>query len=97
MLLLLLAAGPVLVIKDHFAVLRRVQGERIRGPWRWHFGLRLSFAGAVVGGLLGSPTMVPPRMAGHVGGMFAHSASRTAEENTWRYRTYDVLRRVRPG
>lgn len=58
MLLLLLAAGPVLVIKDHFAVLRRVQGKRISGTVAMAFWAAAELAGAVVGGLLGSPTMV---------------------------------------
>ena len=40
--MLLLAAGPLLVIKDHFAVLRRFRVSECRERWRWQCGLRLS-------------------------------------------------------
>jgi hypothetical protein len=58
LLLLLLAAGPILVIKDHFAVLRRLQGKRIAGAVAMAFWTAAELTGAVVGGLLGGVTML---------------------------------------
>jgi O-antigen/teichoic acid export membrane protein len=58
LLLLLLVGGPALVIKDHFAVLCRVQGKRISGAVAMACWTAAELTGAVVGGLLGSPTMV---------------------------------------
>lgn len=53
LLLLLLAAGPALLVKEHFVVLRRVQGRRVRGAVVMGIWTAVELAGAVIGGLLG--------------------------------------------
>jgi O-antigen/teichoic acid export membrane protein len=58
LLLLLLAAGPVLVVKDHFAVLRRLQGKRISGAVEMAVWTAAELAGAVVGAMTGSTALV---------------------------------------
>lgn len=58
LLLLLLLGGPALVIKDHVAVLWRVQGKRIWGAVAMACWTAVELAATVVGGLLGSPTSV---------------------------------------
>jgi O-antigen/teichoic acid export membrane protein len=58
LLTLMLAGGPVLVIKDHFAVLRRLQGKRISGAVTMAVWAAAELAGAIAGGLKGSPAMV---------------------------------------
>jgi O-antigen/teichoic acid export membrane protein len=58
LLLLILATGPAVVIKDHFVVLRRLQGMRRRGALTIALWSAAELAGAVVGGLVGSLTMV---------------------------------------
>jgi O-antigen/teichoic acid export membrane protein len=58
LLLLLLANGPVLVIKDHFVVLRRLQGMRKRGALTMGLWTTAELAGAVAGGLVGGMTML---------------------------------------
>ncbi|MEZ0051096.1 O-antigen/teichoic acid export membrane protein [Mycobacterium sp. MAA66] len=54
LLLILLCTGPVLVIKDHFAVLRRLQGKRISGAVAMALWAAAELSGAIVGGLTGS-------------------------------------------
>jgi O-antigen/teichoic acid export membrane protein len=56
LLLLLLAAGPILVIKDHFAVLRRLQGRRMAGAVAMALWTTVELTGAIVGSLFGSTT-----------------------------------------
>ena len=58
LLMLLLAAGPLLVIKDHFAVLRRLQGKRVPGAVAMALWTAAELTGAVIGGLSGSPAML---------------------------------------
>jgi O-antigen/teichoic acid export membrane protein len=58
LLLLLLAVGPVLVIKDHYAVLRRLQGKRMAGAVEMALWTAAELTGAVVGALLGSTATV---------------------------------------
>jgi hypothetical protein len=58
LLLLLLASGPVLVIKDHFVVLRRVQGLRLQGAMTMTLWTAAELTGAVAGGLLGGITVL---------------------------------------
>ena len=58
LLMLLLAAGPLLVIKDHFAVLRRLQGKRVPGVVAMALWTAAELTGAVIGGLSGSPAML---------------------------------------
>jgi O-antigen/teichoic acid export membrane protein len=58
LLVLILAAGPGLVIKDHFAVLRRLQGKRRQGALMMALWAVAELTGAVVGGLLGGTTML---------------------------------------
>jgi O-antigen/teichoic acid export membrane protein len=58
LLLLMLAGGPVLVIKDHVAVLCRLKGKRISGAVAMAFWAAAELTGAVIGGLSGSPAMV---------------------------------------
>jgi hypothetical protein len=53
LLLLLLAAGPALVIKEHFVVLRRLQGRRKHGAVTLGLWTAVELAGAVAGGLIG--------------------------------------------
>ncbi|AFM19323.1 membrane protein involved in the export of O-antigen and teichoic acid [Mycolicibacterium chubuense NBB4] len=57
LLVLMLAGGPVLVLKDHFAVLRRLQGKRVSGAVAMALWAAAELTGAVVGGLRGSPAM----------------------------------------
>jgi O-antigen/teichoic acid export membrane protein len=57
-LLLLLSGGPALVIKDHFVVLRRLQGRRRQGMVTMALWTAAELAGAVTGGLLGGMTML---------------------------------------
>jgi hypothetical protein len=56
--LLYLAAGPVYVVKDHFVVLRRIQGRRKRGALTMGLWTVAELAGAVVGALLGGTAML---------------------------------------
>jgi hypothetical protein len=56
-LLLLLAAGPALVIKEHFVVLRRLQGRRTHGAVMLTLWAAAELGGALAGGLLGGLTM----------------------------------------
>jgi hypothetical protein len=56
LLLLILAAGPAVVIKDHFVVLRRLQGMRRQGAVTIGLWSAAELTGAVVGGLLGGTT-----------------------------------------
>ena len=58
LLVLILAAGPGLVIKDHFAVLRRLQGKRRQGALTMALWAAAELTGAVVGGLLGGTTIL---------------------------------------
>jgi O-antigen/teichoic acid export membrane protein len=58
LLLLLLAAGPALVVKDHFVVLRRLQGKRRHGAVTMGLWTAAELAGALVGGLVGGITML---------------------------------------
>jgi len=58
LLLLILAAGPVVVIKDHFVVLRRLQGMRRQGALTMGLWTAAELTGAVVGGLVGGTTML---------------------------------------
>lgn len=55
LLLLLLAAGPILVIKDHFAVLRRLQGRRMAGAVTMALWTAAELIGAIAGSVLDSP------------------------------------------
>lgn len=57
-LLLLLSGGPALVIKDHFVVLRRLQGMRRQGMLAMALWTAAELGGAVAGGLLGGMTML---------------------------------------
>jgi hypothetical protein len=58
LLVLILAASPGLVIKDHFVVLRRLQGMRRQGALTMALWAAAELAGAVVGGLVGGVTML---------------------------------------
>jgi O-antigen/teichoic acid export membrane protein len=58
LLLLLVAAGPALVIKDHFVVLRRLQGMRRQGTLTMGLWTAAELTGAVAGGLVGGITML---------------------------------------
>lgn len=58
LLLILLAAGPAMVIKDHFVVLRRLQGLRRQGALTMALWSAAELTGAVVGGLVGGTTML---------------------------------------
>jgi O-antigen/teichoic acid export membrane protein len=58
LLLLLVAAGPAFVVKDHFVVLRRLQGKRRQGTLIVGLWTAAELAGAVVGGLMGGMTML---------------------------------------
>jgi O-antigen/teichoic acid export membrane protein len=58
LLLLILAIGPALVIKDHFVVLRRLQGLRRQGALTMGLWTVADVSGAVVGGLVGGMTML---------------------------------------
>jgi O-antigen/teichoic acid export membrane protein len=56
LLLILLASLPALVIKDHFVVLRRLQGMRRQGALTMALWSAVELTGAVVGGLVGGTT-----------------------------------------
>jgi O-antigen/teichoic acid export membrane protein len=58
LLLLLLAVGPALVLKDHFVVLRRLQGMRRQGALTMALWSAAELTGAVAGGLVGGITML---------------------------------------
>ena len=58
LLLLILATGPAVVIKDHFVVLRRLQGMRRQGALTMGLWTAAELTGAVVGGLVGGTTML---------------------------------------
>lgn len=58
LLVLLLAAGPGMVIKDHFVVLRRLQGRRRQGALTMGLWAAAELTGAVGGGLVGGMTML---------------------------------------
>lgn len=58
LLLLLLGTGPVLVIKDHFAVLRRLQGKRVSGAVVMALWAGAELSGAIAGGRTGSVTLL---------------------------------------
>jgi O-antigen/teichoic acid export membrane protein len=58
LLLLLLAVGPALVLKDHFVVLRRLQGMRRQGALTMALWSAAELTGAVAGGLVGGMTML---------------------------------------
>ena len=58
LLVLLLTAGPAMVIKDHFVVLRRIQGMRRQGALTTTLWSAAELAGALVGGLVGGMTML---------------------------------------
>ncbi len=58
LLVLIVAAGPSLVIKDHFVVLRRLQGMRRQGALTMGLWAAAELTGAVVGGLVGGTTML---------------------------------------
>jgi O-antigen/teichoic acid export membrane protein len=58
LLLLILVTGPALVIKDHFAVLRRFQGKRTQGALTVGLWATAEVVGAVVGGLAGGIRML---------------------------------------
>lgn len=58
LLLLMLAGGPALVIKDHYAVLCRLRSTRVSGAVVMGLWTAAELVGAVVGGLSGSPAMV---------------------------------------
>jgi O-antigen/teichoic acid export membrane protein len=58
LLLIILAACPSMVIKDHFVVLRRLQGMRRQGTLTMALWSAAELTGAVVGGLVGGLTML---------------------------------------
>jgi hypothetical protein len=58
LLLIILASGPGMVIKDHFVVLRRLQGRRRQGALTTALWSAAELTGAVVGGLFGDTTMM---------------------------------------
>ena len=64
LLLIILATGPAMVIKDHFVVLRRLQGMRRQGALTMALWSAAELTGAVVGGLVGGTDDVMPWMAG---------------------------------
>ncbi len=57
-LVIMLATGPAAVIKDHFVVLRRLQGRRRQGALTVALWSAAELTGAVVGGLVGGMTML---------------------------------------
>ena len=75
LLLLLLATGPALVIKDHFVVLRRLQGMRRQGALTMALWSAAELTGAVAGGLAGGIDDVVPWMAGNVNSLRTYRAS----------------------
>ena len=58
LLVIILAAAPAMVIKDHFVVLRRLQGMRRQGALTMALWSAAELTGAVVGGLVGGMTML---------------------------------------
>lgn len=58
LLLILLALGPASVIKDHFVVLRRLQGKRRQGALTMALWSTAELMGALIGGLAGGVTML---------------------------------------
>jgi O-antigen/teichoic acid export membrane protein len=58
LLMILLAAGPAILIKDLFVVLRRLQGLRRQGAVIMGLWSAAELAGAVAGGLVGGLTML---------------------------------------
>lgn len=56
LLVIILAACPGMVIKDHFVVLRRLQGMRRQGALTMALWSAAELTGAIVGGLLGGTT-----------------------------------------
>jgi O-antigen/teichoic acid export membrane protein len=58
LLMILVASGPGIVIKDHFVVLRRLQGRRRQGMLAMALWSAAELTGAVVGGLVGDTTMM---------------------------------------
>jgi hypothetical protein len=58
LLLLLVAVGPAWVLKDHFVVLRRLQGKRLEGALTVAAWTVLELSGAVIGGLASDMTML---------------------------------------
>ena len=58
LLLIILASGPAMVIKDHLVVLRRFQGMRKRGALTLALWSAAELTGAVVGGLVGGLRML---------------------------------------
>jgi O-antigen/teichoic acid export membrane protein len=58
LLVIILAGAPGLVIKDHFVVLRRLQGMRRQGALTMALWGAAELTGAVVGGLVGGTTML---------------------------------------
>lgn len=57
-LVLLLAAGPALLIKEHYVVLRRLEGKLKRGAVVMGLWTLAELAGAIIGGLAGGLTML---------------------------------------
>lgn len=53
LLLLLLASGPILVVKDHFSVLRRLQNRRAAGAVAMASWTVVELSGAVAGSMVG--------------------------------------------
>jgi O-antigen/teichoic acid export membrane protein len=58
LLMIILASGPAMVIKDHLVVLRRLQGMRRQGALMLALWGAAELTGAVVGGLVGGTTML---------------------------------------
>ena len=58
LLVILLAAAPAMVIKDHFVVLRRLQGRRRQGALTTALWSAAELTGALIGGLVGGMTML---------------------------------------
>ncbi len=58
LLVIILAACPGMVIKDHFVVLRRLQGRRRQGALTMVLWSGAELTGAVVGGLVGGTTLL---------------------------------------
>jgi hypothetical protein len=57
-LVLLLAAGPALLVKEHYVVLCRLEGKLKRGALVMGLWTIAELAGAIVGGLMGGLTML---------------------------------------
>jgi O-antigen/teichoic acid export membrane protein len=58
LLVIILAGAPAMVIKDHFVVLRRLQGMRRQGALTMALWSAAELTGAVVGGLVGGTRML---------------------------------------